>query len=105
MDSALRSRVHDLALDARHLLTTEAGELLEGVYGLHGDGHFEPEDRLPALQQLPDAAETRARLERLLADENTAGLSPREAVAKLIKEVAYTWLNRIAAFKMLEARR
>ncbi|WIG59043.1 MAG: hypothetical protein OJF49_001790 [Ktedonobacterales bacterium] len=105
MESTLRTRLHDLTLDARHLLTTETTDLLEGVYGLHRDGRFEPADTLPAIQQLSDARDTRARLERLLADEKTAGLTPREAVAKLTKEVAYTWLNRVSAFKMLEARK
>lgn len=105
MDSTLRARLHDLTLDARHLLTRETADLLEGVYGLHRDGHFEVAETLPALQQSADAGETRKRLERLLADEKAAGLGPREAVEKLTKEVAYTWLNRIAAFKMLEARK
>lgn len=105
MDSALRNRLHNLTLEARQLLTQETAQLLEGVYGLHGDGRFEPAEKLPAIQTLPEVAETRARLEHLLADEKTAGLSPREAVEKLTKEVAYTWLNRFAAFKMLEARR
>ncbi|HEU4783322.1 MAG TPA: hypothetical protein VFS83_08295, partial [Ktedonobacterales bacterium] len=105
MDSALRSRLHDLTLDARHLLMAETADLLEGVYGLHGDGQFESPETLPAIQQLPEAAETRVRLERLLDDERIAGLTPRQATAKLVKEVAYTWLNRVAAFKMLEARK
>ncbi|HKW21043.1 MAG TPA: BREX-1 system adenine-specific DNA-methyltransferase PglX, partial [Ktedonobacterales bacterium] len=105
MESALRAQLHDLTLEARHLLVTETSELLEGVYGLHRDGHFEATTTLPAVLQLAAARATRARLERLLDDERTAGLAPREAVAKLTKEVAYTWLNRIAAFKMLETRK
>lgn len=105
MDSALRSKLHDLTLAARRLLMEETAQLLEGVYGLHADGHFEPAEKLPAIQQMPEAQETRIRLEHLLDDERAAGLSSRQATEKLVKETAYTWLNRIAAFRMLEARK
>ena len=116
MDSRLRSRLQDLTLAARALLMTETRELLEGVYGLHADGRFEPADRLPALresaasgagpqqlgvehdarQKAAEARQTRRRLETFLADQ---------AVAKLIKETAFTHLNRFVAFKLMEARR
>ncbi len=43
-------------------------------------------------------------LQHLLADERGAGLKTAEAVEKLVRETAFTWLNRLAALKMLEAR-
>ena len=58
MDSRLRSRLHDVTLAARALLMTETRELLEGVYGLHADGRFEPADRLPALRESPNGDAT-----------------------------------------------
>lgn len=104
MDSATRSSLHDLTLEARRLLSTEIQGLLEGVYGLSPDGRLEPQDRLPAVQELSEARETRSRLEQHLADEAEAGIKRAEAVDKLVKETAYTHLNRLVAFKMLEAR-
>ena len=105
MDSATRSRLHDLTLQARALLTTEASELLEGVYGMRRDGTLGTGTNLPAIQTLPEAHRTHERLQKYLTDERAAGLKPEEARNKLLKEVAFTWLNRLVAFKMMEVRR
>ncbi|HEY0071562.1 MAG TPA: BREX-1 system adenine-specific DNA-methyltransferase PglX, partial [Chloroflexia bacterium] len=105
MDSATRSRLHDVTLQARQLLVSEVQQMLEGVYGLHRSGSFEPASNLPAVQSLPEVRQTWERLKNYLADERDAGLKPEEAHSKLAKEVAFTWLNRLVAFKMLEARR
>jgi hypothetical protein len=105
LDSATRTRLHDVTLQARQLLVNETQQILEGVYGLHRSGFFEPASNLPAVQTLPEVRQTRMRLEKYLADERAAGLKPDEAHNKLVKEVAFTWLNRLIAFKMMEARR
>lgn len=100
-----RKNIHDLALDARELLTREARELLEGTYGLYPDGRLDPPEKLPQVQADPETAETYRRLGQFLGDEERAGLPRAEAVDKLIKEVAFTHLNRLVAFKMMEARK
>ncbi len=105
MDDTTRSRLHDLTLQARRLLITEVRELLEGVYGLYSDGRFEPTDKLPAIQSLPEVRATRTRLETFFRDEAAAGLRGAEAVDKLVKETAFTHLNRLVAFKLLESRK
>ncbi len=99
-----RRAIHDLALKARTLLMTEAREHLEGVYGLYEDGHIEPPDRLPQVQKDSEKQETYRRLVQSLDDEARTGFSRPEAVEKLVKEVAFTHLNRLVAFKMMEAR-
>src|SRR5260370_32279482 len=104
MDSAMSGRLHALTLRARQLLTDETRDLLEGIYGLRQNGSLEEPATLPAIQSLEEARETRAHLEQLLADERDAGLRIAEAVEKLVRETAFTWLNRLAALKMLEAR-
>ncbi|MEI6308733.1 MAG: SAM-dependent methyltransferase, partial [bacterium] len=96
--------IRRFTLKARQLLTQEVGDLLEGVYGLRSDGAFEPTRNLPALLELPEAGKTRKQLECFLEDEESAGLSRRDAYAKLLKETAFTHLNRLVAFKMMEAR-
>ncbi len=105
MDSTTRDRLHTLVLRARPLLIGEARDLLEGVYGLGKDGRFAPAASLPAVQMLPEVGVTRVRLETFLADETAAGLTAGGAVEKLVKEVAFTHLNRLVAFKMLEGRK
>src|SRR6266567_4249339 len=104
MDSTMRGRLHDLTLRARQLLTVETRDLLEGIYGLRQNGSLEEPATLPAIQSLEEARETRVHLEQLLANERGAGLKIAEAVEKLVRETAFTWLNRLAALKMLEAR-
>jgi N-6 DNA Methylase len=100
-----RGGIHDFTLKARYLLTEEIWTILEGVYGLRRSGGFEAGDRLRAFPGLPEVEETRDRLQRYLEDEVRAGLRIQEAVEKLVKEVAFTHLNRLVAFKMLEARK
>jgi hypothetical protein len=92
-------------LDARKKLTTEASELLLQIYGLEPDGRFVPTAQRSALSRLAGAIDTRNRLEKLFADELEAGLTLVEAHTKLVKEVAFTHLNRLVALKLLEARR
>ena len=105
LSDAQRRLIHDLALDARSLLTREARELLEGTYGLYADGRLDPPEKLPQVQADPETGETYRRLAQFLEDEASAGLARPDAVEKLVKEVAFTHLNRLVAFKMMEARK
>lgn len=100
-----RKLIHDFALDARALLTQEARELLEGTYGLYTDGKLDPPEKLPQVQADPETGETYRRLAQFLNDETDAGLSRQEVVDQLVKETAFTHLNRLVAFKMMEARK
>jgi len=97
--------IRNVTLEARKLLIEEISEQLEGIYGLLPDGRFRPIDQYPVLADNREAADTRRRLEILLAEERHAGLQPEEAREKLVKEAAFTWLNRFVAFKMMEARK
>ena len=99
-----RRAVHDLALEARALLTRDARELLEGTYGLYPDGRLDPPERLPQVQAGPETGVTYRRLAQFLDDEARAGIPRPDAVERLVKEVAFTHLNRLVAFKMMEAR-
>lgn len=99
-----RKAIHDFALEARAILIKEAGELLEGVYGLHADGSFEQQQNLPTLND-SERAETYRQLRIFLDEEDKAGLAPADAVEKLVKEIAFTHLNRLLAFKMMETRK
>ncbi len=97
--------IHATTLKARELLMTEISEQLEGIYGLLPSGQFKPAAEYPVLGSIPAAAETRRRLEALLADERQAGLTAQQAREKLVKEAAFTWLNRTATTKQATCRR
>ncbi len=104
LSESTRNAIHDFALQGRELLTREARDLLEGVYGLHTDGKLEKPEHLPTLRDT-ETHEIYDQLIRYLDDEVSAGLERREAVEKLVKEIAFTHLNRLVAFKMMEDRK
>src|SRR6185295_9055502 len=52
-----------------------------------------------------EARETRQRLEQFAADEQAIGVTNKDARKKLIRETAFTWLNRLVAFCLLEERK
>lgn len=93
-------------LDARELLTRETSDLLQQVYRIDpqtGARLAVPKGHL--LEASAEAQANRKRIEQLLDDEVDAGLDRTAAVAKLIRETAFTHLNRLVAFKLLEARK
>ena len=104
MNKEMRSRIKKMVQTVRSVLMKEARETLEGVYGLHADGSFEGVQALPELKDLKKS-ETRRHLEHFFAEEAKTGLKGKEAVDKLVKEIAFTHLNRFVAFKMMEARK
>ncbi len=94
-----------MTLTARDLLTREASEQLEGIYGFLRDGTLKPAKEYPAIQNNSEAAKTRRLIEEFVENEKLTGLSAKKARNKLKREVAFTWLNRFVAFKMLETRK
>ncbi|MCI0601820.1 BREX-1 system adenine-specific DNA-methyltransferase PglX [bacterium] len=98
-------KIRELTLWARELLSREAEELLLQVYGLTTDGTFLPKNQIPALARSEEALQTRSDLEKLFNDEQDAGFTAEQACSRLVKEVAFTHLNRLVALKMLEGRK
>ncbi len=99
------SDLRTFTLWARDLLTREAAGMLQQVYRLDAQtGARLPVPKGYLLETSTDAQARRKRIEHLLDDEVDAGLTREQAVAKLIKETAFTHLNRLVAFKLMEAR-
>ena len=105
MNDTLISAITDFTLAARESLTREAGEQLEGVYGWLPDGSFGEAKRYPAIAALPEATETRRRLELYAREEAEAGVAAPVARERLKREAAFTWLNRAAGLRLLEERK
>lgn len=99
------SSLRKFTLEMRALLESEINEQLEGIYGFLPNGSFESKTKYPALKELEEAIKTRSRLEHYIVDEKSIGMTPQDARHKLIRETAYTWLNRFVAFKMMETRK
>ena len=92
-----RSAIHDLTLRARHYLTAETRELLEGVYGLHETGRFEPVEHLLAVQTLDEVRATRQQLERFGFDVEVLFIARRLGYSVI--EVPVRW-NDVAGTKV-----
>jgi hypothetical protein len=105
MNDDLIPRIQAFTLSARVALEAEASQQLEGIYGWLPDGTFGDGKGYPAIAQLPEAALTRQQFEQFAEDEMAAGLVPKDARRKLVREAAFTWLNRLAAFRLMEERR
>jgi len=104
MKDTLIAQIQSFTLEIRTILETEAGQQLEGIYGWLPDGRFADPTRYPAVAKIAEAAETRLRLEAYAEEEKITGLSPKDARIKLVREAAFTWLNRLVALRMMEAR-
>jgi type I restriction-modification system DNA methylase subunit len=99
------SDLRTFTLWARDLLTREAAGMLQQVYRLDAQtGARLPVPKGDLLETSTEAQARRKRIEHLLDDEVDAGLTREQAVTKLIKETAFTHLNRLVAFKLMEAR-
>ncbi|HRS17558.1 MAG TPA: hypothetical protein P5234_15085 [Thermoanaerobaculaceae bacterium] len=101
MDKETRNRIQRATQAARALLEREYGEQLDGVYDIRPDGTIaaEPGSHLDAEQRV-----LRQKLVTAVEHERAAGVKPAEAVARYLREAAFTTLNRFVALKMLEAR-
>ncbi len=88
---------------ARKLLEDALHERLEGQFGIHRNGFVEDSSRMSHLSFIDMAyrEELIAHLHHLQA----TGFSPDDTMAQLVREIAFTHLNRLCAYKMCEERK
>lgn len=103
MDATLRNILRNTVTRCRKLLEGSISEKLEGDFGIHADGTIETAVRLSHLS--PEEQEYRERIVVHLKHIQAAGLKPKESVAQLVREAAFTHLNRLCAYKMMAARK
>jgi hypothetical protein len=111
MDQTVRNTLRETVLAARSLLENAIREELQGRLGIYtantkGRGTLglvvEDEARMGHLEE--DEQKTRRLLLEHLRVLQDGGLTAPSALDAFVREVAFTWLNRFVAFKMLEAR-
>jgi len=92
-----------MVTQARKLLEDALYERLEGRFGIHCEGAIEELSRMRHLDMFEAAyrMELLAHLQHLQA----AGFSRSDALAQLVREIAFTHLNRLCAYKMCEERK
>ena len=105
MNQEIRNKLRNVVTQSRKLLEDSVSQELEGKYGI-----FAKKDRV--------TADPNATMTHLTKEEQTArkdildhlghikvrGFKPKEALDQLVREIAFTHLNRLCAYKMMEAR-
>ena len=107
MDQAVRNRLRNVVTQCRRLLEDATAQALQGRFGIYaagrkGDVHVEDDARMGHLTD-EDRALRRDLLDHL-EHIKAVGLKPREALEQLVREIAFTHLNRLCAYKMMETR-
>lgn len=105
-DSPTRNKLQKMVSSCRRILTEEFTSQLQGLYGVQPTGEIAS---LASLSHLDDEQHTVASLLRERIDHLAGGLSTdkkkvKEAIDRVIREQAFTVLNRLAALRMCEER-
>jgi len=102
MDKPAKDAIHDLTLNFRKKLEGEIEREL-GRYGICAERDWIDPSTLPRLSQ-KERDQDRPRIEAAIRREQDAGLNQADAVRALIRETAYTHMNRLLGLKCLEVR-
>jgi len=100
MDKTQRNILYNTVVQCRRLLEQDLARQLEGTYGIHADGAFEPLKGLTHLDAVGRA--DRGAIEAAICHEEAVGAGRREAIERYVRESAFTFLNRLAALKLME---
>jgi hypothetical protein len=100
LDTAQRTKLDRLISRSRTVLESDFATQAEGRFGIHPDGTLEDEAALP--DNITDK-NTRSDLKQIVAHLRTLGEDPASAVARMLREAAFTHLNRLIAIRIAEA--
>jgi hypothetical protein len=100
LDAAQRAALERLVVRARSRLEQDLDAQAEGRYGINSDGTIEDE---AALHLDPSALADRREIVAIVEHLRNEGETPTGAVARLIREAAFTHLNRLVAIRVAEA--
>ena len=107
MDQTIRNRLRNVVTQCRKLLEDSTAQALQGRFGIYaarkkGEVHIEDEARMAHLTEEDRAC--RQDLLDHLEHIQAIGYKPSEALEQLVREISFTHLNRLCAYKMMESR-
>ena len=106
MEPAIRNKLRNTVTQCRKLLEESIAQTLQGHFGIyHGNKdevHVEDASRMTHLSAEDQAY--RGDILDSLEHIKALGSKPKEALDQLIREIAFTHLNRLCAYKMMETR-
>lgn len=106
MDQEIRNKLRNVVTQCRTLLEKDIRSSLEGKFRIYErNGEVVADPKAP-MGHLEDDKERDARTELLdhLSHIKARGFKPKDALDQLVREIAFTHLNRFCAFKMMKAR-
>lgn len=103
MDKPARDALKKVVVKCRQLLEAAVEDLLEGEFGIYKSGQVDADTAMGHLAS--DDLAYREQLKVHLNHIQAAGFRASEAVEQLIREVAFTHLNRFCAYKIMEVRK
>src|SRR5262245_58534927 len=107
MDQNLRNKLRNVVTQCRRLLDDAVALALEGQFGIYAtkQNGVKVQDAAQ-MKHLTDDEDKRHREQILVHFQHlqALGYKPKDALAQLIREVAFTHLNRLCAYKMMECR-
>ena len=107
MDQAIRNKLRSVVTQCRRLLEESITQQLQGKYDIYVTGK---KDEVRAEKDVPlghlSEEERQARQDILAHFKHieALGYKRKEALEQLIREIAFTHLNRLCAYKMMEVR-
>ncbi|MGB8064506.1 MAG: BREX-1 system adenine-specific DNA-methyltransferase PglX [Candidatus Sulfotelmatobacter sp.] len=105
MNQEIRNKLRNVVTQCRKLLEESITEDLEGKFGIFARNGQVTADPNAPMTHLSDEERT-ARKDILDHFDHikARGFKPKDALEQLIREIAFTHLNRFCAYKMMEAR-
>ncbi len=105
MNQDIRNKLRNVVTQCRKLLEDSVSQELEGKYGIFAKKDqvtADPNAKMPHLTEEEQAA--RKDILDHFGHVKARGFKPKEALDQLVREIAFTHLNRLCAYKMMEAR-
>lgn len=102
MDKTTKTALKNKVTASRLLLEKNVIDRLQGYYGIHQSGLIEDSKILTHLAT--EDQEYRRQLLVYLDHIQAFGLKPKDALEHLVREIAFTHLNRLCAYKLMERR-
>ena len=106
MEPAIRNKLRNTVTQCRKLLEESIAQTLQGHFGIYrgnkDEVHVEDASRMTHLSAEDQAY--RGDILDSLEHIKALGCKPKEALDQLIREIAFTHLNRLCAYKMMETR-
>jgi hypothetical protein len=106
MDQAIRNKLRGVVTQCRKLLEVSVSQELQGKFGIYAakKGTVQVDDDARMTHLSPEERAARKDILDHFEHIKARGFKPRDALDQLIREIAYTHLNRFCAYKMMEAR-